>query len=72
MARARYEIGWHASEDQVCHIAYIDENLDRNEIVDVTLYDRDVIEENGRTAYANSLEALELLVSRANAGLESE
>lgn len=65
----RYEIGRHSDDEQHCHVALIDDKGVRDELFDVTLYDPEVIQDDGRTALAASWDALTLLVERANAAL---
>lgn len=64
----QYEIGWHSDDDQVCHVALIDHEGNRDDLFDVQLYDPDV-EEDGTTARDRSLAKLTELVERANAAL---
>lgn len=61
----RYEIGWHSSDIDVCHVAYALEDGSREDLFDVQLYTVDSGNEQDG-ARVESLEALELLVSRAN------
>jgi len=64
-----YEIGWHSSDNRYCHVALISDDGERDEIFDVTLYDPEVIEDNGVDSRTNSEKALQLLVDRANKSL---
>jgi hypothetical protein len=65
----KYEIGAHSDDGQTRHVALIDHEGKRDELFDVALYDPEVTEDDGRTAHAASLAALETLVERANAAL---
>lgn len=65
-----YEIGWHSSDDNFCHVALIDAAGERDELFDVQLYDPEVIENDGRNARDVSLAALEDLVKLANTTIE--
>lgn len=70
MTGEHYEIGWHSSDGNYCHVALVNDYCNRDEQFDVQLYAHDVIEDDGRTAYAASLAALEEMVKLANAALE--
>jgi len=64
-----YEIGWHSSDDTVCHVALVDDKGEREDLFDVALYDPEVIEDNGVDSRTNSERALQLLLDRANKAL---
>jgi hypothetical protein len=63
----KYEIGWHSSDDTVCHVASIDGD-ERDDLFDVQLYDPDV-PEGDTNARQKSLDALQKLVDDANGAL---
>lgn len=78
----RYEVGFHSSSDEFCHVTKINPDAPDNsnayatgdavDLFDVSLYDSEVTETNGRSARDNSLAALEELVRLANIGAERE
>jgi hypothetical protein len=63
-----YEIGWHASDDEFCHVTLVSDDR-RIDLFDVALYDSDVTEANGKSARDNSETALRTLVGAANRGV---
>lgn len=63
--------GYHSSDEQHVHVAFVDETGARDDLFDVTLYDPDVIEDSGRTAMEESLLKLRELLGLANAALKA-
>jgi len=64
-----YEIGWHSSDVNHCHVAFVLDGQ-REDLFDVALFHIEDEETDG--AREESLGALELLVARANAALKEE
>lgn len=67
----KYELGYHSSDIEHPHVAFVLDNGAREELFDVSLYSMDVGNEQDG-AYVESREALDLMVSRANASIGTD